>query len=424
MKKLLFAATTLLLSNVVMMPSYEQQQQNLTAQPAATPLADAINAQNDAAKAACNADLSAFKAGIAQEAKAQGVSDKAIAQLSQASIDERVLKRDRSQSFFNLTFADFSKRVVPASRLQKGKENLQKYASVFAKAEDIYGVPGPVIAAFWGLETDYGAVQGDFDTLNALFTLAHDCRRPELFRPQLIALLKLFDQGVVNAQTTGAWAGEIGQMQLLPKDYLERGVDGDGDGKVDLKNSTADAIMTAAKMLQELGWKRGQPWLEEVKIGRDDLPWQEAIRTNRKPHSQWTKWGVTGMTGSLGPDDGNASLIIPMGRKGPAFLAYDNFDIFVEWNKSIVYATTVAYFAARLDGAPAFEIGNPEPGLDTEQLKVLQQKLSERGYNMGKIDGIYGVATRDGVRGEQIRLGLPADSWPTQELLNKLSLPQ
>lgn len=373
-----------------------------------------------AEKPACGGDLAFWLEGVAEEAKSAGISEKTIAALKKAQIDERTLKRDRTQTVFNLTFVEFSKRLISEQRLKKGRENLVKYAGIFKKAEETYGVPGPVIAAFWGLETDFGAIQGDFDTLNSLVTLSHDCRRPELFRPQLMAMLKLMDQGVVDAGTTGAWAGEIGQMQLLPKDYLERGIDGDGDGKVDLKNSVADAVMTAARMLSELGWQRGEPWLESVQLTQD-MPWENAIRTYRLPHSQWSGWGVKSADGkALGADNGNASLLIPMGRKGPAFLSYRNFDVFVEWNKSIVYATTAAYFASLLaDGAP-FLPGNPEPGLTTEELKELQNKLAGRGYKMGRIDGVFGTMTRDAVRTEQQRLGLPADSWPTRELLEKL----
>lgn len=185
-------------------------------------------------KPECETDFGQWMENLTREAREAGVGEKGIAELHKASIDQKVLGRDRKQTVFNLTFTEFSKRLISEARLKKGQENLVKYADVFKKVEDAYGVPGPVLAAFWGLETDYGAIQGDFDTLNALVTLSYDCRRPDLFRPQLIALLKLFDQGVVDANTTGAWAGEIGMMQLLPKDYLERGVDGDGDGKVDL----------------------------------------------------------------------------------------------------------------------------------------------------------------------------------------------
>lgn len=373
-----------------------------------------------AAKPACGGEIEPWFNELMAEAKAAGVSDKGISELFKASMDDKVLERDRAQGVFNQTFLTFSSRMVADYRLKQGAANLKKYADTFAKAEAEYGVPGPVISAFWGLETDFGAVQGDFDTLNALLTLSFDCRRPELFRPQLIALLKLFDRGVVDSKTTGAWAGEIGQMQMLPSDYLERGVDGDGDGKVDLKNSSPDAIMTAARVMRDLGWRKGEPWLEEVKLTRE-LPWENAIRSNRLPHSKWAEWGVTGLKGPLGPDDGNASLLLPMGRKGPAFLSYANFDIFVEWNKSIIYATTAAYFATRLAGAGPLEQTTPEPGLSPEQLKELQNKLAARGHDMGpKIDGVFGVLTRDAVREEQMRLGLPADSWPTPELLSKL----
>ena len=384
--------------------------------PAATPTENTVNLP----KPECEIDYGQWMDNLTKEARDAGVGEKGIAELHKAMLEQKVLDRDRKQTVFNLTFTEFSKRLISEARLKKGRENLVKYADVFKKVEDTYGVPGPVLAAFWGLETDYGAIQGDFDTLNALVTLSYDCRRPDLFRPQLIALLKLFDQGVVDAATTGAWAGEIGMMQLLPKDYLERGVDGDGDGKVDLKSSVPDAMMTAGRMISELGWKRGQPWLEEVRLTKD-LPWEEAIRTNRKPHSWWAEQGVMGLNGPLGADDGDASLLLPLGRKGPAFLSYPNFDVFVEWNKSIVYATTAAYFATRLAGAPAFDPGNPVPGLTQEQLKELQTKLQARGYDMGeKIDGVFGLLTRDAVRAEQMRLGMPADSWPTQELLDKL----
>ncbi|MGH6759992.1 MAG: lytic murein transglycosylase [Phyllobacterium sp.] len=368
---------------------------------------------------ACGGEMEDWFNGLLSEAREAGVTDHGIGELIRASLDDKVLARDRAQGVFNQTFVQFASRMVSDYRLKQGAANLKKYAEAFAKAEAEYGVPGPVIAAFWGLETDFGAVQGNFDTLNALLTLSYDCRRPQLFRPQLIALLQLFDKGVVDASTTGAWAGEIGQMQILPKDYLERGVDGDGDGKVDLKNSAPDAIMTTARMMSELGWRKGEPWLEEVKLTKD-LPWEQAIRTNRLPHSQWKEWGVEAPNGPLGPDNGNASLLLPMGRTGPAFLSYPNYDIFLEWNQSFVYATTAAYFATRLAGAAKMADVDADPGLSPDQTKELQNKLQARGYEMGKIDGILGILTRDAARKEQLRLGLPADAWPTVELLNRL----
>jgi lytic murein transglycosylase len=251
-------------------------------------------------------------------------------------------------------------------------------------------------------------------------TLAHDCRRPELFRPHLVPLLTLIDRGVLPAEVKGAWAGEIGQTQILPADYLNNGVDGDNDGIVDLRNSAPDAIMTTAKKIQSRGWVPGQPWIEEVRIP-DNLPWEETSRTNKLPISQWNTWGVTRRDGSPLADSGQtAGLALPMGRKGPAFLTYDNFEVYLKWNQSFTYALTAAVLATRLDGAPAYDPRSPEPGLGMEQMKELQRKLQARGYDVGNVDGILGTNTREAVRQEQLRLGIPADGWPTAGLLSSL----
>lgn len=371
-----------------------------------------------AQSAPCGGDFGEWLDGVRAEARQAGVGPRGLSELASASLDQNVLRHDRAQGVFNQTFVTFSSRMVNGYRLKIGGENLKKYADTFRRAKEKFGVPGPVIAAFWGLETDYGAVQGDFDTLNALATLAHDCRRPELFRPQLIALLKLFDQGVVDSSTKGAWAGEIGQTQILPLDYLRDGTDGDGDGRVDLKKSAADVIMTTAHFMSDLGWRAGEPWLQEVRLTRD-LPWEQAARTNRLPISQWKQWGVEGASSPL-PDGPDASLVLPMGRNGPAFLSYPNYDVFLKWNNSFVYSLTAAYFATRLDGAPRYDQGNPAPGLDTAQMKALQTKLAGKGYDVGDVDGILGTLTREAVRKEQLRLGMPADAWPTDELLARL----
>jgi lytic murein transglycosylase len=310
--------------------------------------------------------------------------------------------------------------MISAYRLKQGKARLEKYADIFARADQQYGVPGPIVTAFWALETDFGAVQGDFHTLDALVTLAHDCRRPQVFRPQLVPLLTLIDRGTVPADVKGAWAGEIGQTQMLPIDYLADGVDGDGDGKVDLRNDVADVIMTTAKKLEMKGWKRDQPWIEEVRVP-EVMDWSQTGRTTKLPLSQWSEWGVTRPDGSPLEDNGlKAGIVLPMGYKGPAFLAYDNFDVYLEWNQSFTYALTAAVLASRFAGAPAYDPRNPDPGLNQDQMKQLQTKLEARGYDVGTVDGILGTNTREAVRKEQQRLGLPVDGWPTAELLDRL----
>lgn len=368
----------------------------------------------------CGGDFAAWRASVEAEAASQGVGPDGLAALERASFNQQIVNRDRAQGVFTQTFREFAGRMINSYRLQHGAANLKKYASAFDRAEGEFGVPGPVIAAFWALETDFGAVQGDFSTLDALASLAYDCRRPELFRPELIALLKLIDQGDIPANVTGAWAGEIGQLQMLPSDNLEKGVDGDGDGHVDLKGSSPDAILTAANKIRSLGWRPGEPWLDEVRVPAD-MPWEQAGLVNKLPRSEWAGLGVTRPDGSPLPSDGSrAALVLPMGHKGPAFLAYDNFDIFLEWNQSLIYTLTAGHLAARLAGAPAFDPRTPEEGLAQEALKVLQQKLQDRGYHVGGIDGILGLNTREAVRQEQRRLGLPADGWPTPTLLTNL----
>ncbi|TRC90726.1 lytic murein transglycosylase [Mesorhizobium sp. WSM4310] len=368
----------------------------------------------------CGGDFETWKQGVAAEAKAAGVGAVGLDALEDATFDERALARDRAQGVFTQTFIEFSNRMISAYRLKQGAANMKKYADVFARADQQFGVQAPVITAFWALETDFGAVQGDFHTLSALVTLSHDCRRPQLFRQQLVPLLQLIDRGVLPADVKGAWAGEIGQTQILPSDYLGRGVDGDGDGKIDLRNSVPDVIMTTANKVLSRGWKRDEPWIQEVRVP-DEMPWDQTGRTNKLPLTQWAQWGITNPDGSPLVDKGlKAGLALPMGRKGPAFLTYDNFDVYLEWNQSFTYALTAANLAARLAGAPPLDPRNPEQGLNNEQMKALQTKLEARGYDVGTVDGILGTNTREAIRKEQMRLGLPVDGWPTSELLAKL----
>lgn len=368
----------------------------------------------------CGGDFTSWKAELTQEAQAASVSEKGLQTLANAQIDERALAADRKQGVFAQTFVQFSDRMISDYRLKHGKANLEKYAPYFERAEKEYGAPPAVITAFWALETDFGAVQGDFNSLNALTTLAHDCRRPDLFRKQIIPLLTLIDQGVVPADVQGAWAGEIGQTQILPSDYLKNGVDGDGDGIIDLRNSVPDVIMTTAKKIQSRGWRPGEPWMLEVTIP-DNLPWDQTGRSNRLPISQWKEWGVTTRDGKpLDIDLPDAGLALPMGHRGASFLMFQNFDVYLEWNQSFTYALTAANLATRFAGAPKLDPRNPVPGLSLDETKQMQEKLKLHGYDVGGVDGIVGVNTRDAVRKEQIRLGLIIDGWPTRQLLDLL----
>jgi lytic murein transglycosylase len=358
-----------------------------------------------------------------REAAGTGVSRGAIASgLASVAFDPAIVRKDRGQGVFAQAFLQFAGRMVSADRLKRGADQLERHRDAFARIEKQYGVPGAVIVGFWGLETDFGVNSGKSPIIGALATLAYDCRRPEMFREQLLAALKIIDKGDLTPdQMIGAWAGELGQTQFLPSHYLEFGVDFDGDGRVDLRNSVPDVLASTAKLLQHHGWKRGEPWVQEVSVP-GELPWQEADLKIQHPRSKWAAWGVRQRDGRpLQSDSVQASLLLPMGRHGPAFLAFDNFKVYTEWNQSLVYATTAAYYATRLAGASAYNKGKDNiPAYGLQEMRNLQELLVRQGYDVGKLDGIIGAATRDAIRQAQIKFGLPADSYPSDELFKRL----
>jgi lytic murein transglycosylase len=376
--------------------------------------------------AACQspAAFGSWLQGFKQEAVAQGVSPDVVAlALNGLTYDPATIAKDRGQGVFAQTFLQFSGRMVSGNRLQTGGALLKKYANVFNKIEQQYGVPGPVLVAFWGLETDFGKVMGNLETLRSLATLSFDCRRPDEFREQLIYALKVIERGdLTPPEMRGPAHGEVGQFQFQPKNYYQYAVDFDGDGKRDLIRSAPDSLASAANYLQSIGWQPGQPWVEQVRVP-DNLPWDQADVTIKKPRSFWAQHGVTYLNGKPVPADNvPAGLVLPMGRNGPAFLAYPNFDIYLEWNKSLVYTTTAAYYATRLAGGPALNKGNgPVEALGLAETKQIQQLLAKRGFEVGKIDGVLGAASRDAIRSMQVKYGLPADGYPTAELLSRLS---
>jgi len=372
------------------------------------------------AAAECGGSFTNFIGGLKSEAVAKGIPQTtADAFFASVRQDPAVLQADRKQGVFQLPFVEFSRRLISNDRINRGRANGERYDSIFDRIERDYGVDRGVLLAFWAFETDYGSFQGDFNTANALVTLAHDCRRPELFRPQVFAAIELFARGQFDPRsTTGAWAGEIGMVQMLPRDILENGVDGDGDGKVSLKTSAPDALMSGGKMLQDLGWRAGEPWLAEVTMPAT-FDWSLTGLETVKSTEDWQALGVTPRNGPLHAGL-EAAILLPQGHKGPAFLAYPNFRVYFDWNQSFTYVMTAAYFATRLQGAQVFDAGNPDQGLEGGDMKNLQTRLQARGHDVGGIDGILGAATRAAVRVEQARLGMAVDGWPTPALLSKL----
>ncbi len=336
--------------------------------------------------------------------------------------DQAIIGRDRKQGFFNQTFIEFYGKLATNSRQQMGRTYLQKHAAIFDRAEKEFGVPGSVITGFWALESDFGVGMGNLPVMRSLLTLAWDCRRGALFRGELMAAMKIIERGDLRAdEMIGSWAGELGQTQFLPQHYLNYGLDYDNDGRRDLIRDIPDIIGSTANFIKDLGWRPGEPWLEEVRITKE-LPWEQADLAIQLPRQQWVAWGVTGVNGKLPSDNLNASLLLPMGRNGPAFLAYPNFRVYTLWNQSLTYATTAAHLAARIAGAPSMSRGNGQPvdTLGLEQIKALQVILQRRGFDVGEPDGKLGAGTRKAVKAMQQKLGLPADSYPTPELLGAM----
>ena len=332
------------------------------------------------------------------------------------------MRKDRAQGVFAQSFLQFSGRMVAGYRLQGGAQRIEKNSALFSRIEADYGVPAPVIVAFWGLETDFGSNTGKDPTLRSLATLAYDCRRPDMFREQLMAALKIVQRGdLAPHEMIGAWAGELGQTQFLPTHYLEYGVDYDRDGRVDLRRSAPDVLASSANLLKAHGWRAGEPWLQEVLVP-PQMPWEEADLTIQHPRSQWVGWGVKAAHGKPLPADAvPASLLLPMGRNGPAFLAYQNFAVYTQWNQSLVYSTTAAYFATRLAGAPPYNKGRAEvPSYGLQEVRELQLMLNRDGYDAGEADGKLGVQTRQSIRKAQLKHGLPADAYPSDELFARL----
>lgn len=380
--------------------------------------------------ALCKKDFNSFEAWLEDfrvEAFAKGVTQETWDMARhQLQFDSSILARDQQQGGFYKNFLEFS---IPRShrRIAPGRQILQKNAELFKAIEARFGVSAEVLVAFWGMETDFALKQSSqYPVVTSMATLAYDCRRSALFRQNLLHSLLLIEQKVLPlSQMKGQWAGEMSGLQFTPSNYYNFAIDFDGDNKRDMLNSLGDLMGSAARIFKDFGWKAGQPYLIEVKVPQN-LPWQDADLTLVKmnPVSVWSQYGVTTVDGAPLPFQGlNAALMLPMGRLGPTFLAFDNFKTLLLWNASLNNALTAGYLASRIRNPHLKDMrrgnGNPEV-LSSAQLIELQTLLQKKGYNVGKIDGFLGTQTRIATRDLQIKWGLPADAYPTSEVLNRL----
>lgn len=361
--------------------------------------------------------------GVRQEALRRGVRKETLSHALDGLTEDRdIIRIDRGQSFFAQSFLDFQAKLATRNRVENGQQKMKQHAAVFQREEAEFGVPASVITAFWALESDFGTGMGKRPVMRSLATLAWDCRRGEMFREELLAALQIIDRGdLVPSEMISSWAGELGQTQFLPTFYLKYAVDYDGDGKRNLFRSAPDIIGSTGNFIKSLGWTRGQPWLVEVRLP-PKFPYEKAGLDLKQPTATWMQLGVTQANGQPLVKDGlESSLVLLQGRGGPAFLAYPNFKIFTEWNQSLNYAVTAAYLANRLDGAAQLSRGpSPAVPLPPEAIKDLQAQLIRVGHKIGEADGRLGYATRAAIRDAQQGVGLPADGYPSLELLDRL----
>ena len=359
---------------------------------------------------------------VRKTATEQGVSkatiDKAFFELT-PNLD--ILKSDSAQAEFNQNFWHYVNKRVSQVRLNNGNDTLKQNASLLNKTSQKYGVPAYVLVAFLGLESNYGNYMGNENLVRSLATLAYDPRRSGFFTKEFIALLKLIDKNIIPLDAKGSWAGAMGAVQFMPTNVIAYGVDANNDGKVDLWNDKEDIYASAANFLNKLGWEKGEKWGREASIPKNFDYRLTGLETKRTVN-EWAALGVLRGNGSRLPKSNfKASLIVPMGHRGPAFLVYRNFDTILGWNRSILYALSVAYLSDRLNGNGKLTAKSiDEPLLSKEDVFQIQNTLNLLGYDTGTPDGMTGPKTRRATRMFQSDIGLVADGYVGYELFQQL----
>lgn len=366
-------------------------------------------------------DFDAWLGAFLDEAAAQGISAATLdAALTGVVPDERVVGFDRRQPEFLQTFLGYLERRTTLEQIALGQRLLAEHGELLDTVERRYGIPKSVLVAFWGLETNYGAMLGSFNIPASLATLAHDGRRSEFFRKELLDALRIIDAGHVAAiDMNGSWAGAMGQMQFMPSTFRAHAVDGDGDGRIDLWNSLPDAMHSAGNYLQRAGWRAGEPIAVEVQLP-EGFDLRRVGMNNVRALREWAALGVTPLSDDprLTPALRGA-LILPQGWQGPAFMVFQNFAVVMQWNRSVNYALAVAHLATRIEGGAPLTGGRlaEREALSRDQLVGLQRRLNELGFDAGPADGVPGPRTKMAIWLYQISQGLPPDGYAAPSLL-------
>ncbi|MDE2164072.1 MAG: lytic murein transglycosylase [Alphaproteobacteria bacterium] len=342
------------------------------------------------------------------------------------------ISRNQHISDLNLNQPEFAKAIwdyldtaVSPQRIADGQAMLAGNADILGKLEAKYGVPKEILVSIWGNESDYGRSMGNYNMFQALATLAYGGPRTDYARPQLIAALKMMQQNHYAASDmTSSWAGAFGETQFVPTTFLNQAVDGDGDGKIDLWTSVADALASTANVIAKAGWKTGKPWGYEIALPAG-FAYEHSGLDITDPVPAWTQRGVKTIAGAALPaSDEPASVYLPAGAKGPAFLVFPNFKAILKYNNAASYALAVCELADQLKGGPGIVAAWPrgEQPLNLDERLALQTALTKLGFDIGKIDGLLGNKSRGALRDWQKAHNLPADGYPTEDLLTRIAL--
>nr|WP_298410787.1 lytic murein transglycosylase [uncultured Halomonas sp.] len=368
-------------------------------------------------------EFSEWIADFKRDARAEGINEVTLnAAFDAIQLQPRIIELDRSQPEFSRQVWDYLDSAVSDARVAQGKAQLDKHGRAIEAASERYGVPGSILVAIWGIESNYGSNFGSFSTIDALATLGYDGRRPDFARSELMAALRILQRGDIDRDhMRGSWAGAMGHTQFIPSSFEAYAQDGDNDGRRDIWGSIPDVMASTANYLAKAGWRKGEPWGLEVRLP-EDFDYAQTELANRQSSQAWAAQGVTAVKGASLPMLESAAVIAPAGAQGPAFLVGHNFRVIMRYNASTSYALAVGLLAKRITGETGVQGDWPrgEKALSRTQVEELQALLNARGMAVGKPDGILGPNSRKGIREYQRHLGKTPDGFATLRLLQRL----
>lgn len=371
-----------------------------------------------------NAGFDRWIEGFKPRAMSKGISAQTFDRsFGDVGYDTDVIAKDRHQSEFTKTIWDYLDSAVSETRITNGKAALAQHRAVLDQIEARYGVDKEVVVAVWGMESSYGTYRGNKRVIESLATLAYDGRRGAFFEEQLIAALKIVQAGDVSPDgMVGSWAGAMGHTQFIPTSYLAYAVDFTGDGKRDIwSDNPADALASTAAYLARSGWTKGQPWGVEVKLPAGFNMGLAGKGTKKSP-ADWAALGVRSVDGGTVPNYGAASILMPAGARGPAFMIFGNFTAISRYNAADSYVIGVGHLSDRLKGNGPFVTPWPrgERALSSAENREIQERLTAAGFDTGGTDGKIGPNTVAAIRAWQVAQGMTPDGYPSLDLLQKL----